>query len=108
MIQDERTAAVLVQLRTEIEALVDYPPLFSETAYTPRHTTHTVIHNGVERPQGEPVAPFPGLLTACARSLVEATRLRAEVQGEAILIWRCRPMLDDHGMLYLRLCFEAR
>lgn len=95
--------------RRAIEDMVDAPPMLSETAYTPRQTVHTTVYNGFPKSQGDAgVSPYEPVLMAAA-AIATAARLRRDIPGEAVLVWRHKPTFEQPGpLLYMRLCFEAR
>lgn len=96
----------LANLAVEIEALAVSPPLFGNTARTPRGTHFVSIVNGAEKPPGETRAPLASLAEMCNATLAECTRLRAVIDGPAMLVWRDGPTYEPDEGLYLRLCFE--
>jgi hypothetical protein len=105
-VRHAKLASLAKWCQEAIEELVEGPPLYSLTAFTPNHTAFTVIRNGVPKVEGEkgwpPVAP----LDMVADSIRFARRMRAEINGPAALIWRCTPAFEEDGTLYMRLCFE--
>lgn len=102
-------AALANILRMTIELKFGYHhPLYAKHAYTPRLTQFTVIANGFFRGPDEDRAPTSDPLELCRLSLIAVKRLRSEIVGDAVLIWRAEPAFDpDDGSLYMRLCFET-
>lgn len=96
---------LLAVLRADIEGLASGRVLRSDYAYTPRRSLHTAIKNGYPTGQ-EGKMPSSHLIDMAASTLQVAYLLRQEIDGDAVLIWRCLPEFKD-GDLYLRLCFEA-
>lgn len=94
----------------EIEALVDEPPLYSQTARTPRGTVHVAYANGVRKAEGEQSVDPASPMEICAKLLDAAKEARAAVPGDAILIWRVEPTWESTARgfeMWTRFCFEA-
>lgn len=100
-------SAVCTQLRAEIEALVEHPPLYSRCAYTPRRTVHAVFRNGYRAAEGVPGPIASSSLLTMAYSMLEGARALMLLVEDPVLIWRVEPELVDDA-LYMRLCFEPR
>ena len=116
----------VVNLKKQIEELVDHPLAYSLSATTPRGTPHVVIANGFVKPERDEIRSLETVQQACDQSLETCRQMRAKIAGDAVLWWRREPMLE-RGMsgaefdevtmaftggtpalkLTMRLCFEA-
>lgn len=105
-------AAAVGWLRLRIETLSSVPPCHAFSALTPRNVPFVALHNGAISPEGSerPPLTYGGLCDAVERAIDTARTLRAAIPGDAVLFWRCLPVLeavDDGRRLYTRFAFEA-